>query len=114
MFGQENHYGSKLTIFFLCLDNIVESAMDDPKFTKIYPIITNQKLLEELIRFIDLPPKKIKGVGIANGEMFKKENGRQVSGSHRYWGVLEENGTYNLYKKFKGGLYSFFSAPNAT
>jgi hypothetical protein len=89
--------------FFLCLDNIVESAMDDPKFVKMYPIITNQNLLEELIRFIELPPKKIKGIGIDNGEIFKKENGRQISGSHRYWGVLEEDGTYNIYKKFKGG-----------
>ncbi|CAF2919126.1 unnamed protein product [Rotaria sp. Silwood2] len=84
-------------------DNIIESAMDDPKFAKIYPIITNQNLLEELIRFIELPPKKIKGIGIANGEIFKKENGRQISGSHRYLGVLEADGTYNIYKKFKGG-----------
>ncbi|CAF4139513.1 unnamed protein product [Rotaria sordida] len=84
-------------------DNIIENAMDDPKFDKIYPVITNQNLLEELIRFIELSPKKIKGVGVANGEIFKKENGRQISGSHRYLGVLEEDGTYNIYKKFKGG-----------
>jgi hypothetical protein len=90
-------------VFFLCLDDIIAGAMDDPKFSKIYPIITNQNLLEELIRFIELPPKKIKGVGIANGELFKRENGRQISGSHRYLGVQEEDGTYNLYKKFKGG-----------
>lgn len=88
---------------FLCLDDIVASAMDDPKFAKMYPIITNQNLLQELIRFIESPPKKIKGIGIANGEVFKKDNGRQISGSHRYWGVLEVDGTYNLYKKFKGG-----------
>ncbi|CAF5060308.1 unnamed protein product, partial [Rotaria sp. Silwood1] len=30
-------------------------------------------------------------------------NGRQISGSHRYLGVLEADGTYNIYKKFKGG-----------
>jgi hypothetical protein len=30
--------------------------------------------------------KKIKDVGVVNGEIFKKENGRQVSGSHRYLG----------------------------
>jgi hypothetical protein len=89
--------------FFLCLDDIVEGAMDDPKFAKMYPMITNNNLLEELIRFIASPPKKIKDVGVANGVLFKKENGRQVSGSHRYLGVLEEYGTYNLYKKFKGG-----------
>lgn len=88
---------------FFCLDDIVEKSMDDPKFVKTYPMITNQNLLDELIRFIELPPKRIKGVGIANGELFKKENGRQVSGSHRYSGVLEEDGTYNLYKRFKGG-----------
>lgn len=100
--------------FFLCLDDIIEKAMSDPKFAKIYPVITNLKLLEELIRFIQSPPRKIKGVGIANGEIFRKENGRQVSGSHRYLGVLEEDGTYNLYKKFKGGPSDgkiFFSLP---
>mgnify|MGYP006904179970 CR=1 FL=1 len=73
------------------------------KFAKIYPVITNEKLLDELIRFIQSPPEKIKGIGIANGQVFKKENGRQISGSHRYLEVLEEDGTYNLYKKFKGG-----------
>ncbi|CAF4904050.1 unnamed protein product [Rotaria sp. Silwood1] len=88
---------------YTSFDNIIENAMDDPKFDKIYPVITNQNLLEELIRFIELPPKKIKGVGVANGEIFKKENGRQISGSHRYLGVLEEDGTYNIYKKIKGG-----------
>jgi len=77
--------------------------MDDPKFAKIYPIITNQNLLEELIRFIELPPKKIKDIGVTNGEIFKKENGRQISGSHRYLGVLKVDGTYNIYRKFKGG-----------
>jgi hypothetical protein len=115
LFRQKNHYSLRLTalFFFLCLDDIVESAMDDPKFAKMYPMITNKNLLEELIRFIELPPKKIKGVGIVNGEVFKKENGRQVSGSHRYLGVLEEDGTYNLYKRFKGGPLdgkNFFSS----
>ncbi|CAF1413610.1 unnamed protein product [Adineta steineri] len=67
------------------------------------PGMIAMNLLQELIRFIELPPKKVKGVGVDNGEIFKKENGRQISSSHRYWGVLEPDGIYNLYKKFKGG-----------
>ncbi|CAF3806291.1 unnamed protein product [Adineta steineri] len=85
------------------LHNINANAMDDPKFAKLYPIITNQNLLEELMKFIELPPKKIKGVGIANGVIFEKQNGRQISGSNRYVEVLEADGTYNIYKQFKCG-----------
>lgn len=62
-----------VTLFSFCLDSIVKNAIDDPKFSKLYPIITNQKLLNELIRFIKSPSKKSKVLTLPMAKYLRKK-----------------------------------------
>jgi hypothetical protein len=94
-------------IFFYCfpfLDELVQCALDDDAYQKYFPGIGSEILLEQLKKFVQDPNNRPEKDGIVNGTLYKKENGRQIESTRRYYLVKEENlNEFNLYVKITKG-----------
>ncbi|CAF4802321.1 unnamed protein product [Rotaria magnacalcarata] len=95
-------------------DELVQAALNDDAYQKYFPGIASEVLLEQLKNFVQDPTNRPEKDGIANGILFKKENGRQIDSTRRYYLVKEKNlNEFNLYVKItKGrnlGLYRVYN-----
>jgi hypothetical protein len=94
-------------IFFYCfpfLDELVQAALNDDAYQKYFPGIASEVLLEQLKNFVQDPTNRPENDGIANGILFKKENGRQIDSTRQYYLVKEKNlNEFNLYVKITKG-----------
>ncbi|CAF2106431.1 unnamed protein product, partial [Rotaria magnacalcarata] len=96
------------------IDELVQAALNDDAYQKYFPGIASEVLLEQLKNFVQDPTNRPEKDGIANGILFKKENGRQIDSTRRYYLVKEKNlNEFNLYVKItKGrnlGLYRVYN-----
>lgn len=86
------------------LDELVQAALNDDAYQKYFPGITSEVLLEQLKKFVQDPNNRPEKDGIINGTLYKKENGRQIDSTRRYYLVKEENlNEFNLYVKITKG-----------
>lgn len=83
---------------------MVQGALNDDCYQKVYPGIASELLLTNLIQFVqDINSRPTKD-GVDNGTLYRKANGRQIDSSRRYYLVKEPNlDDYNLYAKITKG-----------
>ena len=78
--------------------------MNDDAYEKYFPGIASEVLLENLKKFVQDPKNHPTNDGITNGTLYKKENGKQIDSTRRYYLVKEENlNEFNLYVKITKG-----------
>ncbi|CAF4336998.1 unnamed protein product, partial [Rotaria sp. Silwood2] len=83
---------------------IVQGALADDGYQKLYPGIASEVLLENLIKFVHNINNRPTEDGIDHGKLYKKANGRQIDSSRRYYLVKEPNlDEFNLYAKITKG-----------
>ncbi|CAF2977241.1 unnamed protein product, partial [Rotaria sp. Silwood2] len=91
-------------LFSSFLDEIVQGALADDCYQKLYPGIASEVLLENLIKFVHNINNRPTEDGIDHGKLYKKANGRQIDSSRRYYLVKEPNlDEFNLYAKITKG-----------
>ncbi|CAF3193130.1 unnamed protein product [Rotaria sp. Silwood2] len=91
-------------LFSSFLDEIVQGALADDGYQKLYPGIASEVLLENLIKFVHNINNRPTEDGIDHGKLYKKANGRQIDSSRRYYLVKEPNlDEFNLYAKITKG-----------
>ncbi|CAF1476082.1 unnamed protein product, partial [Rotaria sp. Silwood1] len=85
-------------------DELVQGALNDDCYQKVYPGIASEILLENLIKFMQDVNNRPTQDGIDHGTLYKKSNGRQIDSSRRYYLVKESNlDEFNLYAKITKG-----------
>jgi len=83
---------------------MVQGALDDDCYQKMYPGIASEVLLENLIKFVQDINNRPTADGVDHGMLYKKANGRQIDSSRRYYLVKEPNlDEFNLYAKITKG-----------
>ncbi|CAM4842605.1 unnamed protein product [Rotaria magnacalcarata] len=115
-----------ITFWNICFKNdgdyksyteMVQGALDDDCYQKLYPIITSEVLLKNLIQFVQNINNRPTQDDVQHGTLYKKSNGRQIDSSRRYYLVKEPNlNEFNLYAKIsKGrnlGFYRIYTNQN--
>jgi hypothetical protein len=83
---------------------MVQGALNDDCYQKVYPGIVSDTLLENLIKFVQDINNRLIQDGVDHGTLYKKPNGRQIDSSRRYYLVKEPNlDEFNLYAKITKG-----------
>jgi hypothetical protein len=91
-------------LFSSFLDEMVQGALADDCYQKMYPGIASEVLLENLIKFVQDISNRPTSDGVDHGMLYKKANGRQIDSSRRYYLVKEPNlDEFNLYAKITKG-----------
>ncbi|CAF5224151.1 unnamed protein product, partial [Rotaria magnacalcarata] len=79
-------------------DELVQAALADDFYQKIYPSVASEILLDNLLDFVQDINNRPKESGVDDGTLYKKPNGRQIDSSRRYYLVREPDSTeFNLY-----------------
>ncbi|CAF4442567.1 unnamed protein product, partial [Rotaria magnacalcarata] len=96
---------------------MVQGALDDDCYQKLYPIIASEVLLKNLIQFVQNINNRPTQDNVQHGTLYKKSNGRQIDSSRRYYLVKKPNlNEFNLYAKIsKGrnlGFYRIYTNQN--
>ncbi|CAF1327114.1 unnamed protein product [Rotaria sordida] len=85
-------------------DELVQGALNDDCYQKVYPGVASESLLENLIKFVQNVNNRPIQDGVDHGTLYKKPNGRQIDSSRRYYLVKEPNlDEFNLYAKITKG-----------
>ncbi|CAF4423256.1 unnamed protein product, partial [Rotaria magnacalcarata] len=80
------------------VDELVQAALADDFYQKIYPSVASEILLDNLLDFVQDINNRPKESGVDHGTLYKKPNGRQIDSSRRYYLVREPDSTeFNLY-----------------
>ncbi|CAF3461655.1 unnamed protein product [Rotaria socialis] len=85
-------------------DELVQAALADDFYQKIYPSVASEILLDNLLDFVQDINNRPKESGVDHGTLYKKPNGRQIDSSRRYYLVREPDSTeFNLYVRITKG-----------
>ncbi|CAF4117369.1 unnamed protein product, partial [Rotaria sp. Silwood1] len=71
-------------------DELVQGALNDDAYQKYFAEIGSEVLLENFKKFAQDPNNRPAKDGVHNGTLYKKENGRQIDSTRRYYLVKEK------------------------